>query len=195
MTQEDKELLLKDLCARLPYGVVINTGDKDVKLDRQHQGIGILYPEDCSDEFNKRNNNASFYIVISGCYYGEKIKPYLRPMSSMTEEEAKELLFVRLASKYGESCAYIKNFIKLNEVSFQKKPPYEGSIAVWFSFENKIYDTPQTREYSKCEYLGQINDISLAEIDWLNAHHFDYRGLIDKSLAVEVTEENNPYKF
>ena len=30
-------------------------------------------------------------------------------------------------------------------------------------------------------------------IDWLNAHHFDYRGLIEKGLAIEVTEENNPY--
>ena len=31
-------------------------------------------------------------------------------------------------------------------------------------------------------------------IDWLNAHHFDYRELIEKGLAIEVTEENNPYK-
>lgn len=31
-------------------------------------------------------------------------------------------------------------------------------------------------------------------IDWLNAHHFDYRGLIEKGLAIEVTEKNNPYK-
>jgi hypothetical protein len=75
----------------LPYGIVINTGDKDLKLDKQHQCIGVLYPEDCSDEFNERNNNASFYITISGCYYGEEIKPYLRPMSSMTEEERNEL--------------------------------------------------------------------------------------------------------
>ena len=30
--------------------------------------------------------------------------------------------------------------------------------------------------------------------DWLNAHHFDYRGLIEKGLAVEVTKDNNPYK-
>lgn len=31
-------------------------------------------------------------------------------------------------------------------------------------------------------------------VDWLNAHHFDYRGLIRKGLAIEVTEDNNPYK-
>ena len=30
--------------------------------------------------------------------------------------------------------------------------------------------------------------------DWLNAHHFDYRGLIEKGLAISVTKENNPYK-
>ena len=31
-------------------------------------------------------------------------------------------------------------------------------------------------------------------INWLNAHHFDYRGLIPKGLAIEVTEDNNLYK-
>ena len=30
--------------------------------------------------------------------------------------------------------------------------------------------------------------------DWLNAHHFDYRGLIEKGLAIMVDENNNPYK-
>jgi len=60
------------------------------------------------------------------------IKPYLRPMSSMTEEEEDEL----------------------------------------------------------CE-LFTLSDCSA--IDWLNAHHFDYRGLIQKGLALS-TEEFNPYK-
>jgi len=131
MTLEDKELLLKDLSARLPYGIVINTGDKDLKLDKQHQCIGVLYPEDCSDEFNERNNNASFYITISGCYYGEEIKPYLRPMSSMTEEEKKEL-------------------------------------------------------WELLKKLGMISDVK--RLDWLVAHHFDIRNLIEKGLALEAPE-------
>ena len=33
-----------------------------------------------------------------------------------------------------------------------------------------------------------------SSLDWLNAHHFDYRGLIEKGLAIAVTKENNPYK-
>ena len=34
----------------------------------------------------------------------------------------------------------------------------------------------------------------LAVFKWLNVHHFDYRGLISKGLAIEVTENNNPYE-
>ena len=139
MAQSDKELVLKELCTRLPYGIVINVGDKDLKLDKKHQCIGVLYPEDCSDEFNERHNNASFYIVISGCYYGEEIKPYLRPMSSMTEEERKE---------YNDIVKNIIDFI----------------------------DCPKSDDVC----------FSIILIDWLNAHHFDYRGLIEKGLALEA---------
>lgn len=46
MTQEDRKLLLQDLSARLPYGVVVHTDYKDIKLDRKHCGIGVLYYED-----------------------------------------------------------------------------------------------------------------------------------------------------
>ena len=42
MKQEEKELLLKDLCGRLPYGVVVHTDDKDIKLDRNHRGLLIF---------------------------------------------------------------------------------------------------------------------------------------------------------
>ena len=182
MTQEDKQLLLADLCARLPYRVFVNI-----------EGFDYDFNGKLVQVYFGNINRCSIQVGCNISYSLEETKPWLRPMSSMTEEEAKELLFVRLVSKYGESCAYIKNFIKLNEVSFRKEPPYEGSIAVLFSFENKIHDTPQIREYSKCEYLGQINDITLAEIDWLNAHYFDYRGLIEKGLAIS-TEEFNPYK-
>ena len=50
------------------------------------------------------------------------------------------------------------------------------------------------------EHHTRIEDLMLRAksqynpIDWLNAHHFDYRGLIERGLAIEVTEENNPYK-
>jgi hypothetical protein len=76
MTQEDKDLLLVDLCARLPYGVFCNMGlDYPLPLQRllvdKLDGILLDFYEDGKD-----------YQV----YLGE-VKPYLRPMSSMTEEE------------------------------------------------------------------------------------------------------------
>lgn len=73
MTQEDKELLLKDLCARLSYGV---------------KGI-ISFDEDKNIFIIKGIFNILF-LSDAECCHVEDFKPYLRPMSSMTEEEKKE---------------------------------------------------------------------------------------------------------
>jgi hypothetical protein len=70
MTKEDKELLFIDLCARLPYGVKI-----EVIEDNDFKDVEVL---DCY--YLDRVNN-KFY----------SIKPYLFPLSSMTEEQKKEL--------------------------------------------------------------------------------------------------------
>lgn len=134
MTQEDKDLLIKDLCARLPYGVVV---------------------EDRNGTHELTIGNTELVDLLNGkCH----IKPYLRPMSSMTEEESAEL---------------------------------SNIISEWFDKE-LFYLTEEP--FLECA-LSRINySISPKLFDWLNAHHFDYRGLIPKGLAIEVTEENNPYK-
>jgi len=75
MTQEDKDLLLKDLCARLPYGVKIRCGEDIIMTLRQ-------IDEDC---FCECWENEDFIC------HSKWMLPYLRPMSSMTEEEIKEL--------------------------------------------------------------------------------------------------------
>lgn len=78
MTQEEKELLLKDLCARLPYGVKAKYYGSAEECEC-YDTIEGIYPID--DE-----------IVIGqyGLSVGE-IKPYLFPLSSMTDEQKKEL--------------------------------------------------------------------------------------------------------
>ena len=129
MTQEDKELLLKDLSARLPYGIKFGCDIKGVWTLR-----GITH-------------NSANYICWPNAVALEYVKPYLRPMSSMTEEEVKEFYDVEcMDAKVG----YIK-------------PTWNWHFT--------------------------INGI-----DWLNRNHFDYHGLIEKGLALEVTKENNPYK-
>ena len=79
MTQEHKDLLLKDLCARLPYGVKgLVTFHKNMTETREEVRTidGKLY-----DRFAKYQN--SWYDNVT-------IKPYLFPLSSMTEEQRKE---------------------------------------------------------------------------------------------------------
>jgi len=78
MTQEDKELLLQDLCARLSYGVYISPADcgKAILIGVKN-GKPLLLDIILKKEYDKPWNI-------------EYIKPYLRPMSSMTEEERKE---------------------------------------------------------------------------------------------------------
>ena len=132
MTQEEKELLLKDLCARLPYGVKIACGQYD-KNPRNVNSISIVdIGTFLNGYFNKGihfdfNDNKELWP-----------KPYLRPMSSMTEEEEKE--FCKIEERLNFPCKHIK-------LTF-----------------------------------------SVDEFDWLNAHHFDYRGLIEKGLALEAPE-------
>jgi len=83
MTQEEKDLLLKDLCARLPYGVIV---DYDYNAFDVHNGNYVKHGAKCIlkcyllDVFMSPRQNEK----------GEYIKPYLRPMSSMTEGETNE---------------------------------------------------------------------------------------------------------
>lgn len=68
MTKEDKELLLRDLYARLPYGFIIHR-----------------YSDNCNIVIKSNSiNDFAHFLEYSE---GEDFKPYLRPMSSMTEEE------------------------------------------------------------------------------------------------------------
>ena len=125
MTQEDKDLLLRDICSRLPYGVKVTWDGKHPLTVTPH-----IY---CAIASEDNINNLP--------------KLLLRPMSCMTKEEVKEFYDVEcMDAKVG----YIK-------------PTWDWHFT--------------------------INGI-----DWLNVHHFDYRGLIGKGLAIAVTPENNPYK-
>ena len=130
MTYEEKQLLLKDLSGRLPYKIIV---DYSYNAFDVHNGNYVKQGSKCIlkcyilDIFMSPRQNEK----------GEYIKPYLRPMSSMTAEEIKE---------------------------------YKHLVA-----------------------FGGSSNGAANFIDWLNAHHFDYHYLIERGLAIEVTEKNNPY--
>lgn len=89
MTQEDKELLLKDLCARLPYGVKAYM-KKWSKLDQKYYE-GVYTIESVHPSLNDiygSTENGSVEVILG--YSDYDIKPYLFPMSSMTVGQGKE---------------------------------------------------------------------------------------------------------
>ena len=138
MTQEEKQLLLKDISARLPYKVKCSITKKGVVREMKPMNNGISMPvNQVCDVTVKKTLNTD--IINDFDNDNIVLKPYLRQMSSMTEEEILE--FIRI----GDS------ILRIGE----KK--------------------------STCI-------LSLKQMDWLNAHHFDYRGLIPMGLALEAPE-------
>lgn len=117
MTQENRNLLLKDLCGRFPYNTIIEVIDNRGKEEIRYTTI-----ISCAE--------------IDMFQHDEKmVKPYLRRLSSMTNEEKNEY----------------KQFLE----------DIDG-------------------------YAYSIDCVP--QIDWLNANNFDYRGLIEKGLALEAPE-------
>lgn len=82
MTREDKELLLKDLCARLPYGVKLGFYASATKQTYICTLLGLEPQED--EPVIAKTENGSFYMLAGN------VKPYLFPLSSMTEEQKQE---------------------------------------------------------------------------------------------------------
>lgn len=96
MKQEDKDLLLKDLCGRLPYGVIVAEFDEDCRR------TSIALP------LVRLENDFSFY---------GNLKPYLFPLSSITEEQRKELFYLSgIDIIYGKF--YTNNEFTLEETLF-----------------------------------------------------------------------------
>ena len=137
MTQEEKVLLLKDISGRLPYGIKCKVN----YIINNETTYGEDVESECIDII-KRISFDTYSVYTEWLGYEsdiEDIKPYLCPMSSMTEEELVE------------------------------------------------YKTLE----KQCEILPTFAYISVSKcilFDWLNAHHFDYRGLIEKGLAIEAPE-------
>ena len=91
MTQEDKQILLQDLCARLPFEICANLPNHHLVSHKY-----VIY------DINSQNGWTTGLLDCAGRIqiYGAKvedIKPYLRPISSMTDEEVNKLTFLFLS--------------------------------------------------------------------------------------------------
>lgn len=134
MIPEYKNLLIKDISARVSYGVkfVCNENVYTAK------GLDLIVTDEGNWEYAV---TAKDFVAIEIDF----IKPYLFPLSSMTEEQCYELASIR--SDFQDCWKYIKTPIPLSICNFE-------------------------------------------QIDWLHKNHFDYRGLIEKGLALDATGLN-----
>lgn len=97
MTQEDKELLLKDLSGRLPYGVNLEYTFKVTVIATNAEEIMtrtlFLYSINTLDDMTVSGIDNDGDETI--CFF-EEVKPYLFPLSSMTEEQWKEIIDIQI---------------------------------------------------------------------------------------------------
>ena len=145
MTQEEKQLLIKDLCARLPYGVIVNFTLGDISFNER---VSSVFVDERSVQVYVKHGFLKCPLDGDSEIKLSQVKPYLRPLSSMTEKENEELKYVI-------------------ELELQALEGEEG--------HNTVGAAP-----------------AAFEVDFYNKHHFDYRGLIEKGLALEA--EDGMYK-
>lgn len=140
MKQEDKDLLFRDLCSRLPYEPYVS-----IITPQKLRGENWKLEDDLKVRtkltFDMLKNNDIAYI-----------KPHLRPISTMSKDEKSDFIWTSL-----------------------------------YQLESRII--MGETEYYYMDYVGEIDKIhpNYKSIDWLNKNHFDYRGLIEKELAVAAT--------
>ena len=123
MTQEEKQLLLIDICGRLPYSTKVFYEYVD-DLDKKTYGYSLTLNTWCINEL-----------------IAEKaiVKPYLRSMSSMTEEEENELRRIRWTTKEGEPRMYEWcDYANAHHLDYRGLIPMGLAIAV--TRENNPYE-------------------------------------------------------
>ena len=150
MIQEDKQLLLKDLCARLPYRVKVKTPYNVAEFVGIVDRKGVRKDIDYTDIVTDKQTYPLRYC-----------QPYLRPMSNMTEEECDKVEEI-----LGNDCIF--DFMGNGDIVLHKGNFTQKTLSKLYDFYNSIHVDYHTDDEGKT--------------------------MIERGLAIEVTEENNPYK-
>jgi len=137
MTQDNKELLLRYICAMLSYGLMCQVDVGAAGFDD-----GKLEEIDIPNERVRFADDGYWDADI------DDVKPYLRPLTSMTTEEEYEF----------------HQIMKRNSDKSLSLMDYNDHL----------------------QQLSFFIIVGVEIVDWLNKHHFDYYGLIEKGLALEA---------
>lgn len=180
MTKEEKQLLIKDLSARLPYGVKVCVGTQ-YDIDNDITDIALLKGLEFANPIFEVKA-----LVCTKTYNGsnifgtdiEDIKPYLRPMSSMTEEEA----------------ITIFKIISADDTEFSSVEVSDNCIEIW----DYDYNEDGFSERTVCTIYFEEIVCSMEVLDYILSRHFDvphwnesentYKTMIEKGLALEAPD-------
>ncbi len=154
MTRKERERVFADLSARLPYGVRVK-----VWLPTGTTEEGVL---DLSSNYGD---------VLRDAFYGKKpyitdIKPYLRQLNDMTDDEIADGI----------------RRVRKGKVIYTDRDGVVG----WYSYYKGKYNYFD-------DFKWKLGEYGVANVDWLLKHHFDIHGLIYRGLALEAPADM--YKF
>ena len=119
MTQENKKLLLKDLCARLPYNVICQV---EFKENGKYNSKVMLLSGIFTDE--------AYFTTKDGSIYSNEYKPYLFPLSSMTEEQKQEYQHITERWMYDSSYSISDSIDWLNVHHFDYRNLIQMNLAI-----------------------------------------------------------------
>lgn len=146
--EKDQELLLLDLSYRAPYGVMVD--------EFPYVGASKLYYVDSFRLKYRTDANEGERYLFDRNAVGDtisRIKPYLRPLSSMTEEEFDEVTELCRSIDSSQERQWIEDFVI--------------DVAHYDDWGESVY------------YKSKVHE-------WFDKHMFDYRGLIEKGIALEA---------
>ena len=154
MKQEEKELSFIDISGRLHYGVIVNYKENEYDLRKwkitslytlSYSQSGILIDKDFDGWISYEEHEGCGMSTGSRPFRFGEVLPYLRPLSSMTEEE------------------------------------FDDMFNQFYSAQEEFF-----RNCSNTNTIEKLIANDTVRYDWLNKHHFDFRRLIPKGLALEA---------
>ena len=147
--KDTKNLVLRDLSARLTYGVMCD------RLGQAKKLLSVAPDKEYCLVLDNGEYTPNEYKV-------EDVKPYLRHLSSMTKEEAEDMF-----KAIWPTHRLIKTEVENDRVRYYACDDENGYAGHRVIFFNRIH--------------------CLEHLEWLLEHHFDFRGLIEKGLALKAT--------
>ena len=149
MTQEEKDLLIKDLCTRLPYNVICQV---EFKENGKYNSKVMLLSGIFTDE--------AYFTTKGGSIYSNEYKPYLFPLSSMSDEQKREF-YKFFEEGITESANETRQWLRTKKADETRRP-----VTIAYIMVHKLV------------------------IEWLLKNHFDINGLISIGLAIDATGLN-----